>query len=242
MNPTQFYTRVSDGMVLRSGKMLNCLQSTTFFRETQLFGSMSRIMMRVADECHDANADYDQWSLYFYEYPDEARLIHKYSGGVRLGLQCTCQLVFVNLLHHWRHVINSVGNAEVKEVVVKRLGHLASIIKDGTGWSDLPLCGCADYDRRRREERDLICFRELGPGIWQDCEWVATPSVTPDAFMQLMRERAAAWRHNLQDILDRYDTLLHYFNRIPHQAYQDSYFRLASVLPRECASRVISFL
>lgn len=229
-------------MTLRSGKTLNCFQSTQFFREVKLFGSMNTIMDEIARECLDVNVDYDHWSLVFYDYPSEFQFYQKYSGAPKLGLLCARLVVFAGFVQRWHVVINQVRNLKLKDVIVRKLEEVVHNLRGRPGWSDYPLCGCAEYERRRAEEREMLYFHAVGPGFWYDGAWVLTPSVPPEDFLEHARIKAASWRHNLAPLLRQYEELLVYFNRVPHQMYQDAYFRLASVLPRECANHILSFL
>ena len=243
MQPTQFYDCMAgDAMRLRSGTRLNCFRNTTFFQETQLFGSMSSVMDMVAERCHDVNADYATWTLFFHEYPHEFRFYTKYSHGKQLGLLCARQVAFANFVHTWRHVINRVCPADLKEVIMGKLYQVMQSLWSRLRWSDFPLCGCADYDQKRNEDRDMMCFHSLGPGVWHNFEWVATPDVSPELFLELAKLKAASWRHDLNELVNLCNDTLAYFERVPHKMYQTMYFKLASVLPRECANHVMSFL
>lgn len=229
-------------MKLRSGKTLNCFQSTVFYRETTLFGSMNTIMDEIERECYDVNVDYDHWSLVFYDHPNEFQFYQKYSTGLKLGLLCARQVVFAGYVQRWRLVINQVRNLQLKEVIVSKLEQVVQNLEERPGWSDFPWCGCADYERRRAEERQMLYFNAVGPGFLYDGVWVPTPSVSRDAFLEHAQQKASLWRHDLGPLLRQYEQLLAYFIRVPHQIYQDVYFRLASVLPRECANHILSFL
>jgi len=263
-NPTQFYDIESkDGMALRSGKKINFNGTTEFYNETSLMISAFRLMDYVLYDGFNAHDEFHKWTADVINetmWRKELNYIIKNAG--KYCIRCTRLVLLDNYFKKWRSTINIIPDLGIKKSSIYKIQEAIKFLEDLQEEGIYQFCGCTDQRRADIEDQEWFYFERYGPGYFQEVEsdhqlgigemwlytiggimqiWVLTPDVSTEEFQRQMDERIT-WRHNLLYLLESFEDHLAYLERIPHKAYQNVYFRIASSVGQDCAKHVLSFL
>lgn len=255
INPTQFYDiEPKNAMILRSGKKINCMLTTDFYRETQLMLSAFRLMDYVEYDGFTTQSEFQDWTadvICENMWQKEFNYITKNAG--EYCIQCTRLILLDNYFKKWRSTINIYHELGLKSISIYKIRVAIEFLKTLQQEGTYQFCGCTDHRRRDLEDDDWHNYITLGPGRMEEVPnvqgiagetiltWVQTPEVSPEEFERQMKERIT-WRHDLCYLLESFQEHLAYLELVPHKIYQDMYFKISRAINQDCAKLVLSFL
>ena len=254
--PTQFYnTLKNDGMKLRSGKTINYQGTTSLAKATQ-------DLQRIVRECNandiaysyrnrnDGSCDVDgpEWITPYYNWGGFTELIDNLVGE-RLSTQCTRLYATERFVASWRKVINQCTCPELQLVTMTQVQNAILVLDQLRDSGCARWCGCSNLHRKEDEEyimkeyrRDPSRIGYISRDRWGRTSWVATPEVCAEQFEGKFYAEQKTWRHDLQELRNKFQSHLDYFKRVPQRDHQEVYFTLASCkIGETCAKKILAF-
>ena len=255
----QYYYAKENGMKLRSGKNINCINTTRFYTDTEYFVKlMSKKTIKKIPKIFN----------------------NIMREGFNDGSDCMKALTFIKYLNLYRSKINIISYKydnplTFRDSIVEKLKSMIDIFENKSKPLEVPregdspehsfrsgylthktMCGCKDFKRHCIEQFILLSYLKKGPGRFHTSEfhdryvlfWTPDETLHNEGFKENLDIYVTSWRHDLTDIVSELKRHLSYFQRVPHKIHQDAYFLLSSrnqfssYIPQDCAKHIISFL
>lgn len=246
--PRQFYnTKNTSGMLLRSGKTINCIRTTELGKDYEDLIRIFNMCKHALDRCGESTSITHQWIKFYPEemgWNREHAFLNKMNKGMQYSVGCTINFTLNNFLKKWRKTVNEVSDIGIRASLMENLENSIAELDDRLTWPYWPdYCACHDPHTQVTQEAHMDHFRAFGPGYLEDGLWRFTPSVTSAEFEAQWHENKKTWSHSLPELKDSLTNHLKYFKRIPHRNYQSAYFAISSnKVPQPCSLNIISFL
>lgn len=255
--PRQYYNIANEhGMKLRSGKLINCFETTQLGKGHADFITIIRECNKAFEMAYSwhGNGRWDiispNWILSRHE--SFRKVLDKVVGGY-LSIQCTKLYALENFIQKNRTTINRYNEpgrkTHFRDLVCNMIKETIKKLHDMKEEGQERLCGCCNIERAEDEELMILnCFGGFGPGYFTRDQngfrqWVSTPEISIEEFQRNLEFEKLQWRHDLLLLADRFEDHLAYFQRVPHHSYQEAYFALSSSkINQDCAKNILSFL
>lgn len=212
---------------LHSGKTINYIKTTEFAKDCDDLVTIFNKCDMAVDIAHSSHGNGKSdvigpdW-IYLYCTEDFGILLDNVIGGL-FSTQCTRLYALERHIGKWRNIINQYGEPELKTVTSLKIDQAIKKLDQLKENGCDTLCGCSDPQREENENLTIKFYHEDGkrPGyITSDKDgfniWVPTPHITPEEFESEFYLRQLIWRHDLQNLRDRFEAHRTYFKHAHH--------------------------
>jgi len=212
-------------MALRSGKKINHIGTTTFYRETtemmKIIETYNKFINENGDQHHNRGI-----TLRVYEFVKHPTVPDYISEIIKKQYCAYCSklMMFNEYAWKWRETVKTeYSNCSFKNVFITKISDAVASLSKLEASGEYHLCGCSDPSRRDAEDAEWNMYLRAGkPGYSREIividednesdehrsvlEWIATPEITKEDYEEKMFSQCRSWRHDLAAMRDDFES------------------------------------